>query len=70
LANDIRPLWISDHVCWTGVLGRNSHDLLPMPLTETSLKHVVERIRVVQDFLGAALCSRESSTYVGFTGST
>src|SRR5437870_251957 len=51
LANDIKPLWISDHVCWTGVAGRNTHDLLPMLLTEKSLKHVVERIRAVQDFL-------------------
>src|SRR5882762_4183084 len=70
LANDIRPLWISDHVCWTGVLGRNSHDLLPMPLTETSLKHVVERIRIVQDFLERPFVLENPSTYVGFTGST
>jgi len=70
LANDIHPLWISDHVCWTGVAGRNSHDLLPIPLTETSLKHVVERIRVVQDFLERPFVLENPSTYVGFTGST
>jgi len=70
LAKDIRPLWISDHVCWTGVAGRNSHDLLPMPLTETSLKHVAERIRTVQDFLERPFVLENPSTYVGFTGST
>jgi uncharacterized protein (UPF0276 family) len=70
LANDIRPRWISDHVCWTGVAGRNSHDLLPMPLTEASLKHVVERIRTVQDFLERPFVLENPSTYVGFTGST
>jgi hypothetical protein len=70
LASDVRPLWISDHVCWTGVAGRNSHDLLPMPLTEASLKHVVERIRVVQDFLERPFVLENPSTYVGFTGST
>lgn len=70
LAQDIKPLWISDHVCWTGVAGRNTHDLLPMPLTETSLKHVVERIRVVQDFLERPFVLENPSTYVGFTGST
>jgi uncharacterized protein (UPF0276 family) len=70
LANDIQPRWISDHVCWTGVAGRNSHDLLPMPLTETSLKHVVERIRTVQDFLERPFVLENPSTYVGFTGST
>jgi uncharacterized protein (UPF0276 family) len=70
LANDIRPRWISDHVCWTGVAGRNSHDLLPMPLTEASLRHVVERIRTVQDFLERPFVLENPSTYVGFTGST
>lgn len=70
LAKDIKPLWVSDHVCWTGVEGRNTHDLLPIPLTETSLKHVVERIRTVQDFLERPFVFENPSTYVGFTGST
>jgi hypothetical protein len=70
LANDIKPLWISDHVCWTGVAGRNTHDLLPMPLTEASLKQVVERIRTVQDVLERPFVFENPSTYVGFTGST
>lgn len=70
LAKDIKPLWISDHVCWTGVAGRNTHDLLPIPLTERLLKHVVERIRTVQDFLERPFVLENPSTYVGFTGST
>jgi uncharacterized protein (UPF0276 family) len=70
LAHDISPLWVSDHICWTGVAGRNTHDLLPMPLTETSLKHAVERIRTVQDFLERPFVFENPSTYVGFTGST
>ena len=70
LAREIQPRWISDHVCWTGVAGRNTHDLLPMPLTEASLHHVVERIRVLQDFLERPFVLENPSTYVGFTGST
>ena len=70
LAREIQPRWISDHVCWTGVAGRNTHDLLPMPLTEASLRHVVERIRVLQDFLERPFVLENPSTYVGFTGST
>ena len=70
LAKEIQPKWISDHVCWTGVAGRNTHDLLPMPLTESSLKHVVERIRILQDFLERPFVLENPSTYVGFTGST
>jgi uncharacterized protein (UPF0276 family) len=70
LAREIQPRWISDHVCWTGVASRNTHDLLPMPLTEASLKHVVQRIRTLQDFLERPFVLENPSTYVGFTGST
>src|SRR5215470_16243488 len=28
LANRFEVAWISDHLCWTGVAGRNTHDLL------------------------------------------
>jgi uncharacterized protein len=70
LAKEIQPEWISDHVCWTGVAGRNTHDLLPMPLTEASLKHVVKRITILQDFLERPFVLENPSTYVGFTGST
>ena len=40
LADRIEPLWISDHLCWTGVSGANLHDLLPLPYTEATLRHV------------------------------
>jgi uncharacterized protein (UPF0276 family) len=70
LANEVQPRWISDHVCWTGVASRNTHDLLPMPLTERSLEHVVERIRILQDFLERPFVMENPSTYAGFTGST
>lgn len=62
--------WISDHVCWTGVLGLNTHDLLPLPLTEEALRHVVGRIRIVQDFLERPLVLENPSSYLGFTSST
>jgi uncharacterized protein (UPF0276 family) len=70
LADEIKPRWISDHLCWTGVLGLNAHDLLPIPLTEETLRHVVERIRTVQDFLGRPLVLENPSTYVTFAQST
>ncbi len=37
LADRTRAHWVSDHLCWTGVMGRNTHDLLPMPYTEEAL---------------------------------
>ena len=70
LALAVRPRWISDHVCWTGVLGRNTHDLLPLPLNDETLAHVVERIRTVQDFLERPLVLENPSSYVTFSDST
>lgn len=69
LAERVKPAWISDHLCWTGVGGRNSHDLLPMPLTEAALTHVADRVRAVQDILGRPLVIENPSSYLEFEGS-
>jgi uncharacterized protein (UPF0276 family) len=68
LAGRVKPAWISDHLCWTGVAGLNTHDLLPMPLTEASLAHVVDRVRQVQDRLGRPLVLENPSSYLQFAG--
>ena len=70
LATEVNACWISDHLCWTGVAGRTSHDLLPLPLTEEALKHVAHRVRVVQDFLERPLVLENPSSYVTFAAST
>jgi uncharacterized protein (UPF0276 family) len=70
LAHEIRPAWVSDHLCWTGAASLNSHDLLPMPLNETSLRHVAARVRQVQDYLGRPLVLENPSTYVEFVHSS
>lgn len=69
LAERVRPQWISDHLCWTGVQGRTSHDLLPIPLTPRSLAHVADRVRAVQDYLGRPLIIENPSTYLEFRAS-
>jgi uncharacterized protein (UPF0276 family) len=70
LADEIRPAWISDHLCWTGVMGLNSHDLLPLPLTEESLAHVAARVRQAQDILDRPLILENPSSYLRFAQST
>jgi uncharacterized protein (UPF0276 family) len=70
LADAVGARWVSDHLCWTGVAGLNAHDLLPIPLNEQTLKHVVGRIRTVQDFLERPLVLENPSTYVTFADST
>ena len=69
LAARIEPAWISDHLCWTGVAGRNLHDLMPLPYTQEALRHVARRVRQVQDFLGRRILLENVSSYVSYRGS-
>jgi uncharacterized protein (UPF0276 family) len=69
LAARVQPEWVSDHLCWTGVAGRNLHDLLPLPYTEEALENVVERVRMVQDFLGRRILLENVSSYITFRDS-
>ena len=66
LVERIEPLWVSDHLCWTGVGGINLHDLLPLPYTEPVLTHVVERVLQVQEFLGRRILLENVSSYLQF----
>lgn len=70
LAKRVDARWISDHLCWTGIHQKNMHDLLPLPYTEESLKHVVSKIKQAQDFLGTQLLIENPSTYLTFSSST
>jgi uncharacterized protein (UPF0276 family) len=69
LASRIEPAWISDHLCWTGVHGQNIHDLLPLPYTEETVRHVVERVKIVQDFLGRQILLENVSSYASYVDS-
>ena len=69
-AENVQPSWHSDHLCWTGVAGVNTHDLLPLPLNEESLRHVADRVRQVQDFLERPLVLENPSSYLEFKEST
>lgn len=66
LADRVQPAWISDHLCWTGVAGRNMHDLLPLPYDEETLAHVVGRVRQVQDVLGRRILLENVSSYLTY----
>lgn len=66
LIDRLQPGWISDHLCWTGVDHHNLHDLLPMPYTEASLRHLTDRVQQVQDFLGRRILLENVSSYVAY----
>ncbi|ERH40880.1 hypothetical protein N751_17660, partial [Legionella pneumophila str. Leg01/11] len=66
LAERIQPKWISDHLCWTGVNQRNIHDLLPLPYTEKTIDHIVERVKCVQDFYKQQILLENVSSYITY----
>ncbi|MDX2269515.1 MAG: DUF692 domain-containing protein [Bryobacter sp.] len=70
LAQRTRAHWVSDHLCWTGVSGINTHDLLPMPYTDESLAHVTARVRAVSEFLERPVILENPSSYLEFQQST
>lgn len=69
LRDQVQPEWISDHLCWTGVNGKNSHDLLPLPYSSETLKLLTERILKVQDFFGHEILLENLSSYIQYNES-
>ena len=69
LAEHIKAPWVSDHLCYTGIGGVNTHDLLPVPYTKEMLEHIVSRIKKVQDILGRNIVLENPSSYVEFEAS-
>ena len=70
LAARVNPLWVSDHLCWTGTPGFNSHDLLPLPYTEEALEICAANIAHAQDVLERPLLVENPSSYVSFAENT
>lgn len=66
LESRIDPLWVSDHLCWTRTSAHNSHDLLPLPLSQEALDLVCANIDHAQDFLGRAMLFENPSSYLTF----
>ncbi len=62
--------WVSDHLCWTGIDGRQSHDLLPVPYSEEMLAWMTARVRLVQDVLERPLVVENPSSYLQFHQTT
>jgi uncharacterized protein len=66
LADRIEPAWVSDHLCWTGVGGQNLHDLMPLPYTEATVRHVARRLLEVQERLGRRILLENVSSYLSY----
>jgi uncharacterized protein (UPF0276 family) len=68
LADEIEPLFVSDHLSWSRIEGFNSHDLLPLPYTQEVLGVVCANIGQAQDALRRKLLIENPSSYIAFAG--
>jgi uncharacterized protein (UPF0276 family) len=66
LADRVEPLWVSDHLCWTGIEGFNSHDLLPLPYSEAAMDTVCANVHRAQEALQRPMLIENPSSYVTF----
>lgn len=70
LVRRVQPSWLSDHFCWCGAGGAHLHDLLPLPYCEEAVARIVERAKMVQDFLEVRFALENTSSYLTYTQST
>lgn len=70
LAGRVRPVLISEHLCWSAIDGEHSNDLLPLAMNAASISLLAERIDHVQQVLGQALLVENVSSYCTFMEST
>lgn len=69
LADRVQPLWVSDHLCWSGWGQTRLHDLNPVPYTDESARRVIAAIGRAQEVLGRRLVLENVSSYVQFADS-
>jgi uncharacterized protein (UPF0276 family) len=69
LVDWVQPAIVSDHLCWTGLGGHNSHDLLPLPFTGEAIRSAAAKVRQVQDALARPILLENVSSYVEYRDS-
>lgn len=68
LVKTVDPLFVSEHVSWSGVDGKFTPDLLPLPMTEEALAVICENIGIVQNELARKILVENPSTYLALDG--
>ncbi len=66
LARKTKTPWLSDHLSWGQNPQGHYHDLLPLPFTKEVIHYVVERAKIIQDFLEIPFALENISSYAAF----
>jgi len=65
-----QPAMVSEHLAWSTHETRFFNDLLPLPYTEATLRHVCDHIDQMQEAIRRPILMENPSTYLAFTEST
>lgn len=68
--DELSPVRVSDHLCWSSTGDHHWHDLLPFPYTEENLKALTDKVNRWQDILKRPLILENLSTYIATSLST
>jgi uncharacterized protein len=60
----IEAPWVSDHLCFTMVDHTNLVDLIPLPFTDEAVKHIVTRLKIIQDILEKPFLIENVTRYI------
>lgn len=66
LADEVDPLFISEHLAWSAYSHRHLPDLLPLPLTDVALNVMCEHVDRMQTALGRSVLVENPSNYLVF----
>lgn len=70
LADRIEPLFVSEHLAWSGLPGLFLNDLLPLPYTSEALAVVAGNVDRIQSALRRQVLIENPSTYLDFVHSS
>lgn len=62
--DELKPVRVSDHLCWSSTGEHFWHDLLPFPYTEENLNRLIEKVLAWQDVLQRPLVLENLSAYI------
>lgn len=70
LVHRYEPALVSEHLAWSTHDDIYYNDLLPLPYTERTLRHVCDHINMMQDRIGRTILLENPATYLLFKTST
>lgn len=67
LADEIKPVFVSEHLTWSGYSHTHVPDLLPVPLINEALDTFSDHVREFQDKIGRQILVENPSNYLAFS---